>query len=357
VRLLILNYGSSNLKYALWENDRFSERKKVGFSTEKDLREILKEIKNKNEGLKAILHRVVHGGDLKEPTLITEKIKEKIKEMLPFSPIHNKYALIGIEIFESLNIPQIAIFDTAFHSTIPEYAKIYPLPYSLYKKGIKRYGFHGISYSFVLDKLKEILRKESPNAILLHLGGGCSICAVKEGKSIDTSMGLTPLEGLMMRARSGDIDPGFILYMLKEGKSPEEVENLLTKKSGFLGLTETGDVNLIVERFKKGDKKAEIALKVFTYRIKKYIGAYFAILKDIEAITFSGGIGENSPLIREMICEDLDHLGIKIDKEKNRRNEFEISSGKIRIFVVKTDEELQMVKTLAKGKLWTLILS
>ncbi|MDQ7038774.1 MAG: acetate/propionate family kinase [Aquificota bacterium] len=341
MRLLVLNCGSTNLKWALWDGSRFLKRERVYFRDERDLRTKLGYIKESAGPLKGVIHRVVHGKDLFEPTLIDRSVKEKIKEAVCFSPLHNRLALAGIEVFEDLEIPQVAVFDTYFFRDLPKASVLYPLPYELFEAGVRRYGFHGISYSFVLDRLKELLGDPYPTAILLHIGGGASVCAVKNGKPVDTSMGLTPLEGLMMSTRCGDIDPGVILYLLKKGVSPEELEDLLWRRSGFAGLCGSGDIKEVLGR---DDPKAREALEVFVRRVKKYIGGYIALIGRPQAVVFTGGAGEGSPPLRNMILRGLSHLGIEIDEERNSRNDTLISGGEVKVFVIKTDEELQMVR-------------
>ena len=341
MRLLVLNPGSTNLKWSLWEEGRFLKREKVHFRDEEDLKEKLCLIKESAGPLDGVVHRVVHGKDLIEPCLIDRSVKEKIREALYFSPLHNRLALISIEAFEDLGVPQVAVFDTFFFKDLPEESTIYPLPYDLYREGIRRYGFHGISYSYVLERLKDLLREPKPTAILTHIGGGASILAVKEGRPVDTSMGLTPLEGLMMSTRCGDIDPGIVLYLIKKGMNLKELEETLWRRSGFLGLCGSGDIREVLER---RDQRAKIALEVFTRRVKKYIGGYIALIGRPQAIVFAGGAGENSPELRKMILSGLSHLGIEIDEERNSRNETLIGEGEVKVFVIRTDEEAQMVK-------------
>lgn len=275
--------------------------------------------------LDAIGHRVVHGGELfKQSVLIDTYVIDGIRRLIPLAPLHNNVNLEGILLTRKYapNVAQIAVFDTAFHSTMPEEAYRYALHKNMYQKNhIRRYGFHGTSHAYVAKESAKKLQKDlsNLNLITLHLGNGASICAVEKGKSIDTSMGFTPLEGLIMGTRSGDIDSAIVLYMQKElGLSVEEVEKELNKKSGLLGLSGSNDVRKILER---KDDDAILAIKMMVRRIQKYIGSYMAILGDIDAIVFTGGIGENSKIIREMVMQSkmftgIDVLVIKTDEEK-----------------------------------------
>lgn len=300
--------------------------------------------------LDAIAHRVVHGGEsFKDTTLIDDNVIEMIRELIPLAPLHNMANLEGILISQKKapNVPQIAVFDTAFHSTLPKEAYMYALPYELYKKHkIRRYGFHGISHSFVMKECAKKMNMEAKelNMITLHLGNGSSACAIKNGISIDTSMGFTPLEGLVMGSRSGDIDPAITLYLQRElGFSIDEVDDILNKHSGLLGIC--GDIDLR-EIEKKEDELSKTAIEIMARRVKKYIGSYAALLGRVDTIVFTAGIGENSYMLRAKILENLDILGIEIDLSANRQNSTLISkaSSKIKIFVIKTNEELEIAR-------------
>jgi len=306
-------------------------------------------VKNLNE-IKGVGHRVVHGGEeFTGSMLIDEKVKNKIKEFIPLAPLHNPPNFQGIIAAEKYfpDSVQVACFDTAFHTTIPPVAHLYALPYSLYEKyRIRRYGFHGTSHRYVARRFAQILgrHKYDVNLITCHLGNGCSITAVKNGKSFDTSMGFTPLEG---RTRSGDIDPGVILYFIENLKmNPSEVNKILNKESGLIGISGiSNDFRSIVESASKGNKMALLAIDIFCYRVKKYIGAYLAVLGNVDGIVFTAGIGENRPVVREKSLEGLEQYGIVIDREKNRiirGEESEISTpdSKIKVFVIPTNEEL-----------------
>ncbi len=308
-------------------------------------------IKDKSE-IDAVGHRVVHGGEaFSDSVLITDEVIEKIRENIELAPLHNPHNLRGIMACKRLlpDTPQVAVFDTAFHQKMPEYAFIYGLPYELYKKyKIRRYGFHGTSHRYVSHRASEILGVpiEKLRIITAHLGNGCSMSAVKFGVSIDTTMGFTPLEGLLMGTRSGDIDPAIILYIMgKEGLSMSEANALLNKHSGLLGISGvSSDMREIIQEMKNGNQRAKLAFDVFCYRIKKYIGAYTFAMGGVDAIVFTAGIGENSPDVRKKVCEGLEFLGIKIDDEKNNSPEKEkiitTDDSKVKVLVIPTNEEL-----------------
>lgn len=352
MRLLVLNYGSATLKYALFEGEERRQKEKLPCEEEEALVEQLDLIlASLSPPPEAVVHRVVHGGPISEPCLIDDAILEEITRACRYSPVHNRRAVIGIERCRELSIPQVAVFDTAFHATLPERAKLYALPFQFYLDGIRRFGFHGISYAYLLEETATLLGKprREVNAILLHLGGGASICAVEGGRSVETSMGMTPLEGLVMDRRSGDLDPGIAIALAREF-GPKALERLLSEQAGLFGLTGTTDVPAILERA-KGEERCRLALDLYVHRIRKYLGAYFAVLEGrVEAVVFSGGIGENCPAIRERVCTGLEFLGLRLDPERNRKNLREISPpGSLpRLFVIPTDEELQMARTAQK---------
>lgn len=308
------------------------------------------------EELDAIGHRVVHGGDLFcEAVLVTQEVKNKIASFAPLAPLHNPINLEGMLAVESLieNVPQVAVFDTAFHHTIPSYAYRYALPNSLYEDlGIRRYGFHGTSHQYVARQTAMAMGKtfHKLNMITLHLGNGASVCAVKGGKSIDTSMGMTPLEGLMMGSRSGDIDPGVIFYLMNHTQmNADEIEHLLNTQSGLKGIAGTNDMRKIEERINQNDPLAILAMEMFVYRIIKYIGAYAVALGHLDALVFTGGIGEHSAKTREAICTKLTLFGVQIDTHLNQQNNalcrsIHDPSSKIALWVTPTDEELSIAK-------------
>jgi acetate kinase len=312
-------------------------------------------IKRKDE-IDGIGHRVVHGGEaFYKSALITEPVKAAIEKFIQFAPLHNPHNLKGIEACERLlpGVPQVAVFDTAFHHTIPPKAYIYGLPYAFYKKlGIRRYGFHGTSHRYVSSKAAETLGRpiESLKIITCHLGNGASITAVNGGKSVDTSMGFTPLEGLIMGTRCGDIDPALIPYIMeKENLNPKQIDAILNKNSGMLGLTGTSnDMREIAAEAARGSEQHQLAIEIYCYRVKKYIGAYMAVLGRADAIVFTGGIGENSALIRGLALGGMEHLGIAVDPEKNQKNETDISTGAVRILVIPTNEELAIGRDTAQ---------
>lgn len=299
-------------------------------------------------------HRVVHGGEeFSKPTIINKDVIAQIEKLIPLAPLHNPANLEGIKssIEHCPDVPQVAVFDTAFHASIPPHAYMYALPYETYKKdGVRRYGFHGTSHHFVAKEAAKYLDIDIDkiNAITLHLGNGASMSAVKNGKSIDTSMGLTPLEGLMMGTRCGDIDPAIIFYLARvEGLSIDELDNMLNKKSGLKGICGNNDMREVGEMAEEGDKKAKLALEMFNYRIKKYIGSYSAVLGRVDCLVFTGGIGENDIKVRENSCSDLENLGISLDLKKNNQKAKEIieiskKDSKVKILVIPTNEELEI---------------
>lgn len=308
------------------------------------------------EDITAIGHRVVHGGeDFSGSVLITDAVMDALKRNIELAPLHNPPNIMGIEACQKLmpNVPQIGVFDTAFHQTMPDYAYIYAIPYEDYQKyKIRKYGFHGTSHKYVSERAAVMLGKplSETKIITCHLGNGASIAAVKGGESIDTSMGFTPLEGLAMGTRSGDLDPKIVSYLMeKENWSIEQVENYLNKKSGVLGLSGvSSDFRDIEGAVEKGNKRAKLALDRFSYVVKKYIGSYTAALNGADAVVFTAGLGENSSSMRAKICENMEALGIKIDLEKNntRGIEADVSTtdAKTRVLVIPTNEELMIAR-------------
>ena len=306
--------------------------------------------------LSGIGHRVVHGGaKFTRPTRIDKNVIDTIRQLIPLAPLHNPANLLGIEVImqSASQVPQVAVFDTAFHQSIPEHAFRYAIPQSLYEKHhVRRYGFHGTSHHYVAKQAAKIIARplNSLNLISLHLGNGASATAVKAGKSIDTSMGMTPLEGLIMGTRCGDIDPAIVFYLGRQtGLGRDEVEAILNKDSGLKGICGVNDMREIEKLAQAGDSRAKRALKMFCYRIQKYIGAYHAVLGRLDALIFTAGIGENSPLIRASICQGLPHIGIEIDSEKNNlksKKAFEIQKpgSKVSVLVIPTDEELEIAE-------------
>lgn len=308
----------------------------------------------KLEEIKAVGHRVVHGGEkFNTSVLITDEVIEQIRECIDIAPLHNPPNLEGINAIKSLlpNVPQVAVFDTAFHQTMPDYAYMYGIPYSLYKKhGIRRYGFHGTSHRYVSQRVCEYLNIDSKKSkiITAHIGNGASITAIENGKSIDTSMGFTPLEGLMMGTRAGDVDAGVITYLMgKEMIGINATNILLNKHSGVLGISGiSSDMREIDAAIGENNERAKLALKMYEYRIKKYIGAYAATLNGVDVLVFTGGVGENQIQLRANICQGLSYLGIQIaDTKNNSRGEEQVIStenSNIKVVVIPTDEELMI---------------
>ena len=304
----------------------------------------------------AVGHRIVHGGEkFTTSTLLTEETIKGIEECSDLAPLHNPANLIGIRACQELmpNVPMVGVFDTAFHQTMPKTAYLYGLPYEYYEKyKVRRYGFHGTSHSFVSKRTAELIGKPYNDCkiIVCHLGNGASLSAVKNGESVDTSMGLTPLEGLVMGTRSGDIDPAIIEFVAKkENKTIDEMMTILNKKSGLLGIScLSSDGRDLEQAAEKGDDKAQAALDIFAYRVIKYIGAYAAAMNGVDAIAFTAGIGENDANCRKNVCKNLSYLGVAIDEELNncRGVEREISTpdSKVRVFVVPTNEELAIAR-------------
>jgi acetate kinase len=304
----------------------------------------------------AVGHRVVHGGEhFKHSVKIDEAVLRAIEDCIELAPLHNPTNIKGIQaardVFGS-GLPQVAVFDTAFHQTLPEFAYLYAIPYQLYRRyRIRRYGFHGTSHRYVAYRYRQLkkIERDETNVITIHLGNGCSIAGIRHGDSIDTSMGLTPLEGLVMGTRSGDIDPAIVDFIsVKEGLSAREVETLLNKQSGLLGISGlTNDMReLLAEEKENSDRRAHLAIEVFCYRVRKYIGAFLAATGGADALIFTGGIGENSPEVRQRICNGLEWMGVELDQEKNAvaKNGFEGDISKLdsrfSAFVIPTDEEL-----------------
>jgi len=305
--------------------------------------------------IEAVGHRVVHGGEkFTGSVLIDETVLRVIRECADLAPLHNPPNILGIEACQALmpRVPQVAVFDTAFHGTIPEYAYIYAIPYEYYEKyRIRRYGFHGTSHRYVAERAAKIMGRDLRELRLItcHMGSGVSFAAVKEGKSIDTSMGFTPLEGLVMGTRCGDLDPAIVFFLMeKEGLSAEEVEEILNKRSGVLGISGVSSDTRDIEDAAPSHHRSRLTLEIIAYRAKKYIGAYYAILGGLDALVFTAGIGENSSFIRYSICKGLEHLGIYIDEERNkaRRKEAFLNEDRspVKILMVPTNEELMIAR-------------
>ncbi|MTH14513.1 acetate kinase [Flavobacterium sp. LC2016-01] len=384
MKILIINSGSSSIKYQLMvmpENevicsgmiDRIGlETSNVTFKTSSNSIEELLPIPNHKVGLQkvanmlldaekgvikstseitAVGHRVVHGGsDFSDTVKIDEKVKLKIKQLFELAPLHNPANLEGINVAEEIfnSAEQIAVFDTAFHQTMPEVAYKYAIPnYLLTENKVRVYGFHGTSHKYVSEKAIKFLENHS-KIITIHLGNGCSMAAVKDGKCIDTSMGFSPSNGLIMGTRAGDIDQSVIFYMIKNlNYTPDEVNAVLLKQSGMLGLTGYSDLRDIESEAEKGNKDCQLALLMNAYRIKKTIGSYTAALNGLDAIVFTAGIGENSSYMRQLVCTDMEYFGIEIDSEKNKIRSKEVreinkANSTAKVLVVPTDEEYEI---------------
>ena len=319
----------------------------------------IKAIKNKSD-IHAVGHRVVHGGEkFKASALITDEVLSYIEECIELAPLHNPANIKGIAAARQIfgdKTPNVAVFDTAFHQTLPETAFLYALPYQLYRRHkIRRYGFHGTSHRYVAYRYRQLekIEREKVNIITLHLGNGCSIAAIKGGDSIDTSMGMTPLEGLVMGTRSGDFDPAIIDFIAaKEGLSATEIESLINKQSGLLGVSGlTNDMReLLAEAAENGDRRAKLAIEIFCYRAAKYIGAYLAAMNGTDAIVFTGGIGENSTEVRRLICERLTWMGIEVDDRLNEKfvggseGIMSVKASRLKVYVIPTNEELLIAR-------------
>jgi len=379
MKILVLNSGSSSIKFSLFNNhdlissgliEAIGGNSTFTYSVEgKDIVEKNK-IKDHHQGIDIVLstlvkhniikdlneikcvgHRVVHGGEaFSDSVIINTNVRNKIKECFSIAPLHNPPNYEGIKACDKLlpKAKQVAVFDTAFHQTMPEHAYIYGIDYKHYKSsGIRRYGFHGTSYKYICTQIPKILKKPITKLkiIICHLGNGASVCAINKGKSIDTSMGFTPLEGLVMGTRCGDIDPAIVMFIEeKEKKQAEELDKLLNKKCGLLGISQVS--NDIRELIQSKKKTAKLALDIFCYKITKYIGAYTAALNGCDAIVFTAGIGQHAYYLREKILSNFPHLGLKLDKKKNKSNATIITSpgSKVKALVIPTNEELMIAK-------------
>jgi len=404
VRVIVINSGSSSIKYESFDVSPFNASAKgllerIGTSDSRLKHRWLdssghweemaetRAVADHREGFSLILevsgraragttpeavfgvgHRVVHGGErFKQPAIIDDRTLEEIRQLVPLAPLHNPANLTGIEVMRELlpDVPQVAVFDTAFHQTMQPKAFLYALPYAFYRSyGVRRYGFHGTSHQYVAGEAARHLGRPlvTLNLITLHLGNGASATAIERGRSIDTSMGLTPLEGLIMGTRCGDLDPAVPFYLARRtGRPFAEIEEVLNRESGLKGICGANDMREIQSRALGSDEQAELALELFCYRVKKYIGAYCAALGSVDAIVFTGGIGENSAVVRSWSCEGLSGLGISLDERANHEvaggiREVQAADGRVKILVVPTDEEReiarQTIETLkrAKGK-------
>lgn len=366
-QVLVLNSGSSSIKYQLIDMD---DRERLAVGLVERIGEASGSVADHAAGMDVVLeeltgsldrsrlaavgHRVVHGGDrFRQATLIDDEVCATIKELIPLAPLHNPANLTLIEAARAAfpDTPQVAVFDTAFHQTIPAHAYTYAVPREWREDlGVRRYGFHGTSHRYVSRRAATMLgrRPEEVNTIVLHLGNGASVCAVREGKSVDTSMGMTPLEGLIMGTRSGDLDPAVSAYVARQtGRGPEEIDAALNKESGMLALAGSNDLRDVDVAAAKGDEAAQLALDAYCYRIRKYIGAYLAALGRVDAVVFTAGVGENSATVRAGALAGLEHLGIAVSSKRNAlqsREERYISPywAQTAVLVVPTDEEIEI---------------
>jgi len=389
VKILVINAGSSSIKYQLFEMPAEKvvargllekigeETSKLTHTTDSGEHKIDTKAANHAEGMKLILqtlvaqetgvikdiseinavgHRVVHGGEeFTASCIINQQVIGSIERFADLAPLHNPPNLTGIKAAQNAlpDVPQAACFDTAFHTTLPQTAFIYALPYEIYEKyRVRKYGFHGTSHKYITQRAAVMLGRkiDDINIITCHLGNGCSMAAVKNGKSVDTSMGLTPLEGLVMGTRTGDFDPAILFYLADKGYSIGDLNTMCNKKSGLLGISGvSNDMRNLRQQAESGNKRAQLAFDIFCYRIKKYIGAYTAVLGRLDAIVFTGGIGENSPDVRAKTCSELVQIGVEIDNAQNtakNRSERIISSAasKVKVFVIPTNEELAIAQ-------------
>jgi len=304
--------------------------------------------------IQAVGHRLVHGGEAFTKTVvITDEVKENVKELFPLAPLHNPANLIGVEVAEKVfpNATQIGVFDTAFHQTMPELAFRYAVPNEMYTEmGIRKYGFHGTSHKFVSERAAEYLQNPKAKIVTIHLGNGASMAAVTDGICKDTSMGMGPLNGLIMGTRSGDIDPSVIFYLVEQkGYSIAEVSKVLNKESGMKGLTGDTDMRDVEVRYLKGEKEAVLAYEMYAYRIQQYIGKYAATLNGLDALVFTAGIGENDAIVRSLVCRNMEYFGLEIDEDRNSKRsketrEINIEGGSTKILVVPTNEELEIAR-------------
>jgi acetate kinase len=392
MKIVVINSGSSSVKYEVFESSDLSvlssgSLERIGESESQHTHRIygpsgtVKEtvrrgrVGNHEEGFRFILsmpidspvikssaellgigHRVVHGGEaFREPVLIDEKVIEAIRDLIPLAPLHNPANLLGIEAARQAfpGVPQVAVFDTAFHQSMPPHAFTYALPYSLYAlHRVRRYGFHGTSHLWVAKKAAAHLKKPlaSLHLITFHLGNGASAAAIQQGLSVDTSMGMTPLEGCVMGTRCGDLDPAIPFYLRRATQMPEgDLEALLNKASGLKGICGANDMREILQMANRGEPLAQLAVELYCYRIKKYLGAYFAVLGRVDAVVFTGGIGENAAQIRERCCQGLEGLGITVDDRKNEKAyeevlEIQRDSNPVKVLAVRTDEEREIAE-------------
>jgi len=301
-------------------------------------------------------HRVVHGGaNYHQSVLITPEVQADLRQLIPFAPLHQPSNLAGIEVVERLfgSVPQIAVFDTAFHRQMPEQAQVYPGPYAWFEQGIRRYGFHGISHQYCARRSAQVVERELSllRIVTCHLGNGCSLAAVLGGQSIDTTMGFTPLEGLMMGTRSGSLDPAILLYLQREqGLTPDQLDHLLNRESGLKGISGlSGDMRTILEASEQGNKRAALALDLYVYRLRTMLGSMIAALEGIDVLTFAGGVGEHAAVIRSRLCQSFGFLGLALDESKNASasgdQDIALATASVRVLVVHTEEDWEIARS------------
>jgi acetate kinase len=349
MKLLVINCGSATLKWKLFRCGNGQEEPLAGGSVlvsdggcADGVRQALAAVPFHPE---AVAHRVVHGGDFTaDAVLIDEAVLARLRKSTSLAPLHNGPALAGIEATLSLGVPLVAAFDTAFHRTLPEVAQRYALPAM---PGLRRYGFHGWSHRYAAERYAELVGVAEPTIITLHLGNGCSAAAIQRGHSVDTSMGYTPLEGLVMGSRPGDVDPGLLLHLLHEGMPLQKLDGLLNHESGLTALAGTHDMRELLSR---SDPGARFAIELFCYRVRKYVGAYLAVLEGAQAVVFTGGIGERSPEIRRRVCERLGWAGLTLDPRRNQNGSERISAdgSRLEAYAIAADEERMIAREAAR---------
>jgi len=362
MRILVINAGSSSIKFGVFDNGEhvfkhtLDNLEKIEDALEK-VPSILKENGCKN--FDVIGHRIAHGGEaFLEACIIDSKVISAIESCVPLAPLHNPPNLVGISIAQKAwpNVPQVAVFDTAFHQSMPQKAVTYAVPQKWRDLGLRRYGFHGTSHKYVMMRVSEELgsRPQDLRIISCHLGNGASICAINRGQSVDTSMGMTPLEGLVMGTRSGDVDPGLFAFLYRtQGLLPDQIEEHLYKNSGMKALSGAGnDMRVIQQKAENGDEQAALAIDIYTYRVRKYIGAYVAVLGTVDILAFTGGIGENSSFVRQKICNNLGFINLHFDENRNAKVDLKsyeapqihAEKSRIKVMVTKTREQWMIAK-------------
>ena len=373
MKILVLNAGSSSQKCSLYEVSRgssaappmplwerkadWSEKRGGGNSHREAVESLLEELRSGprraiegRDEIAVVGHRVVHGGsEFHKPTRITPGVIRKLLKLAELAPLHNKAAVEGIRAVEGLlgRVPQVAVFDTAFHHTLPLEAAVYPGPYKWFENGIRRYGFHGINHEYCAERAAQLLRRKASKVRLItcHLGNGCSLAAIRGGRSVDTTMGFTPLDGLMMGTRPGSLDPGILTYLIRtRGYAADELDEILNHESGLLGISGlSNDMRALLTAKRRGNKRAKLAFDIFVHRLRAGIGSMLAALRDMDALIFTAGIGENSVEVRAAACEAFGYLGLKLDERKNRRarpdQNIAGASSKVPVLVIRAQED------------------